>query len=330
VKTALGERSFSTVNRVEIDHLNGAGADPDEPWQRRRVATRRSFRVLSEHAGLRLDQAISIHLSDISRALARRVLSEGGVFVDKKRVKIAGRSVRAGQAIDVFVESERSSAATDAPLELTVLLETADYVVVDKPTGMFSAPTPATDQKDVLAALDRRDKAAGQSGEYFLVHRLDRPTSGLMLVAKNKGAAAHLSEQVAARRMKRRYEAFLLGSLTEEVSVTTPVEQKEAHTDFAPLRDRAGITWVSAELGTGRMHQVRIHATSLGMPVLGDSKYGRSLARRAPLRPPRLALHAAELTFIDPSTRQVIRLDCPMPPDLLDYWKRLPEPAGDC
>lgn len=293
------------------------------------MVSRHTFQVRAEHDGLRLDQAISAHLPEVSRTLARKVLREGGVFVDKKRVKIAARTVRPGQRVEIYVSlAARVPQTQSAEVELPIVRETDDYVVVDKPSGMFSAPTPATDQRDVLAYLTRQSQTP--NGELFLVHRLDRPTSGLMVVAKSKSAAAHLSKQVASRTMKRRYEAFLFGSMESATTAAGSIEGKEAQTDFAPLASRGPLVWVSAELKTGRTHQVRIHAEELGAPICGDSKYGRSTLRRLAFRPPRLCLHAAELRFLDPTTNELVRLESPLPPDLLDFWERLPDPDDHC
>jgi 23S rRNA-/tRNA-specific pseudouridylate synthase len=130
--------------------------------------------------------------------------------------------------------------------------------------------------------------------------------------------------------MKRRYEALLVGKLEEPETVREPIGGKEAITDFAPLRRRGPLTWVSAELHTGRTHQVRIHATARGTPIIGDSKYGRALSRDLSVRPPRLALHAVELSFTDPSEEKILRFASPLPGDLQTYWDALPDPDPSC
>lgn len=251
------------------------------------------------------------------------------MFVDRSRVKIAGRKVRCGQAVELFVAEDRERArTTEFAHELILVSETADFVVVDKPSGLYSAPIPESDQQDLLAHLKRRSNET--EGEFFLVHRLDRPTSGLMVVAKTRAAAAHLSDQVASRRMKRRYEALLVGRLDQPETVSHPIDGKEAITEFAPLQQRGPLTWVSAELRTGRTHQVRIHATARGTPIVGDSKYGRALSRGVSVQPPRLALHAVELSFLDPAEGKVVRFSSPMPEDLQTYWERLPDLDPTC
>jgi 23S rRNA pseudouridine1911/1915/1917 synthase len=235
--------------------------------------------------------------------------------------------VRTGQQIEVNLASAlaRKEIDTAAP-EIPIVKMTSDFIVVDKPSGLFSAPTPESDANDLLHFLKKTLEQTKESNtELFLVHRLDRPTSGLMVLARNKKAAAYLSEQVAEHSMTRRYQAVLVGSLPETVVQTSLIDGKEAETTFTPLETRGPATWVSARLGTGRTHQVRIHADALSAPVAGDSKYGRSLQRALTTRPPRLALHACELTFRDPATQNVLQLASPWPRDLAEWWGILPD-----
>jgi 23S rRNA pseudouridine1911/1915/1917 synthase len=277
-------------------------------------------------AGFRLDQAIAAELPQVSRTLAKKVLGEGGVFVDRKRVKIAGRLVQEGQTVEVNVAGELLQERPPLPeLELFVVSESSTFFVVDKPSGMLSAPSPETDQHDVLAHLAKRSPSG-----VFLVHRLDRPTSGLMVVAKSAKSAAHLSEQVATHAMKRSYEALIFGSLEKQETVSSAIDEKEAITHFSPLQKYGDVSHVRADLETGRTHQVRIHATHRGTPILGDSKYGRALTRKVSPRAPRLALHARRLVFQDPENDQMVEFESEFPEDLRAYLKLLPPPGSDC
>lgn len=325
---------------IEFDTTNGrfclcrnvgatSGAAGPGSWHLRTVNQRHRFRVDAPGAGLRLDQAISAGLPDVSRTLAKRVLLEGGVFVDRKRVKVASRLVREGQWVEVHVAAPSQKEAKPS-YELPVLHESASYLVVDKPSGLCSAPTPESDMQDVLALLKRRAATKGDAGDLFLVHRLDRPTSGLMVVAKTKAAAAHLSLQAASHQMQRIYDALLFGTLAEKVTITEPIEDREAVTTFTPLASYAVATRVRAELLTGRTHQVRIHATHMGTPILGDSKYGRSLTRKHTPRPPRLGLHARTLAFLDPDSEKVVEFHSDFPEDLAAYERLLSPQGGDC
>ncbi len=289
------------------------------------------FQVLSTHNGLRIDQAISAHLPEVSRGLAKKTLDAGGVFVDKKRVKIAARIVYKGQQVEVNLPQVAVLKALKStqPTTITLVEQTEMYLIVDKPSGVFSAPTQETDQNDLLHFLrmqlnikevTSRDK---EEQSLYLVHRLDRPTSGLMVLARTKAAATELSAQLVSRQMSRQYLALLVGSVPDEISVEKRIQEKEARTDFVLKEFAGGLSLVEAKLQTGRTHQVRIHAEHLSAPVAGDSKYGRRLQRVLPSRPPRMALHASVLELIDPTTGRPKRFESEFPPELTTWWRSI-------
>lgn len=296
------------------------------------MARRHEAVVGPAQAGLRIDQAMAQLIDGLSRTRAKALLAAGSVSLDKKRVKVAGRIVQAGQRLVVFDSDELvSQAAGNVLLPLPVVSLTPDYVVVNKPSGMFSAPTPESDRGDVLDVLKRHLQEQGQAADLFLVHRLDRPTSGLMVVARNRSWAAHLSAQVADHSAGREYFAILSGQLKENIAVREPIEGRDAVTHFEPIEERAGLSLVRARLETGRTHQVRLHALELGMPVLGDSKYGRQEQRRALsglARAPRLALHATRLCFLDLSGKS-IEFESPLPEDLDAYFQAVSAPSQE-
>lgn len=286
----------------------------------------RSFRFRTdEHdLGKRLDQVIPRHVESLSRTKTRNVLAWGGVFVDGQRTKIASRLMRADQELVVHVsaaleQTEQREQEEEELLQITPLFEDAHLLIVDKPSGVFSAPTPESDRNNLWAVLER---ARGR--KIHLVHRLDRPTSGLMVFAKDARAAAALSELFQEHRITRSYFAVLTGPLEESVlDVETPLEGRAAHTRFTLLERKPTASLVRAELFTGRTHQVRLHAESLGHPIAGDSKYGRRQQRLLPLRPTRLALHAEHLGFLHPEGHPV-SWSSPLPGELADYWTKLP------
>jgi 23S rRNA pseudouridine1911/1915/1917 synthase len=250
------------------------------------------------------------------------------VFLDRKRVKVAGRIVRAGQVIEVNLgDFAPMTTGREESVLVPVVHQTDDYVVIDKPSGLFSAPTPESDRNDVLAFLRQQlgtADAPRSITDLHLVHRLDRPTSGLMVIAKTSTAAAHLSAQMASREMTRRYAAILCGQIEAQVEVDQFIEDRPAQTVFTLVEQRARACLVEAELRTGRTHQVRIHANHLHAPVAGDSKYGRSRARLLDVRAPRLCLHASQLRFVDPKngTQQVFH--SPLPEELAKWFHSLP------
>lgn len=291
------------------------------------MANSHRFTVTKDDDGLRLDQAIAKNVQTVSRTLAKKLLTEGGVFVEKKRTKVAGRIVREGQRVEVHVGEHVTSSESDArPIEIPIVELTSSYVVIDKPSGVFSAPTPESDRNDAMAFVARSLRERGEAdAALYLVHRLDRPTSGLMVFARTKAGAASLSEQLAEKSAGRHYDALLVGEMAEETTVEAPLEGKSAETRFVPREGRGGVTWVEAMLKTGRTHQVRLHAEHLGTPVCGDSKYGRREQRALVSRPPRMALHASRLTFRDPETGVMREFSCPLPDDLAIWFKSLPD-----
>ncbi len=289
------------------------------------------FTIKSEDQGLRLDQAIAKNVEEVSRTLAKKLIAEGGVFLQKKRVKVAGRIVFEGQRVEVNVGRELSASLGESESVAIPIVElTASYVVVDKPSGVFSAPTRESDRNHLLAYLAEELEKRGEHTELYLVHRLDRPTSGLMVMARTKAAAATLSAQLSDKSATRHYLAIVAGRLAESAEVREPIEGKDAATDFVPRESRKGATLVFATLHTGRTHQVRLHAEHLGTPVAGDSKYGRRAQRDLHARPPRMALHATELQFSDPESGEKRMFSSPLPVELALWFKSLPDPAEGC
>lgn len=278
----------------------------------------------------RLDQAIALNFSGVSRGQAKKWIALGSVFLDGKRVKVQSRIVSAGQEISLTrLESEQISIMQAAQPTIDIIYEDDDCFVVNKPSGVFSAPTPETDQNDLLHFFKEQQP--------FLVHRLDRPTSGLLLLAKTKQAAAHFSAALQNRSLKRTYHAIVCGSLPAKMTaapflVDFPLKQKEAVSHFKLLERVSATTPIAKmaiQLSTGRTHQIRAHAELLGCPVAGDSKYGRQQSRAVlaalslqPLRPPQLCLHAAEIRFSTPSGNE-LALECPWPDSVTLFWEAL-------
>lgn len=293
------------------------------------MAQRFEFTVSTEQSGRRLDQVIAAEVERLSRTLTRRVVAAGGVFVDKKRVKVAGRLLHTGQRVVVhFNEQLHASPISVAPPEIPIVALSTGHVVVDKPSGMFSAPTPESDRNDLTFALAAQLKKEGLDDELFVVHRLDRPTSGLMVLARTRSEAAVLSEKMESHTIHRDYLALVLSPTSDAASIDTPIDGRTAKTHFTVLEQRGPVSLIQAKLETGRMHQVRIHAEAWGSPILGDSKYGRSLLR-ARLREqnihlnsiPRLALHACRLAW-ETSEGVPVTYQSPLPADLLEFWNQ--------
>ena len=222
---------------------------------------------------MRLDQAIAARYPNISRRKARELIAARRVLVNERAVSIASREVDA---------ADRIAIVEDAP-ELAIIREREEWIAVDKAAGMPTQPTRDREQRSLEELLRLRFR------EIWLVHRLDTPTSGVVLFARSAAAAAKLSALFANGEIRKTYLAILDGAMNEERVVDTPVQGKNARTTFRPIRVDGNTTLVEAIIETGRTHQIRIHAQSIGHPVAGDRRYG-SGGRAA-----RLMLHAWKL-----------------------------------
>ncbi len=297
------------------------------------VGERIRFEVEPADAGLRLDQLLARRIADLSRRKARLVIDIGGVFVDRTRVKVAGRTLRAGQQVEVVLggalerasttlgEVGRAADASRAPAYRLVFEDEA-ILIVEKPAGLVTAPTPESDRGDLFDQLRRRG-----TGPVFLVHRLDLPTSGLLVFARSEAANRVLGAAFARHDVDREYVAVVAGVFAQAQTIDRPIAGRRAVTHVTPAKllhqepDRA--TLLTVRLETGRSHQIRIHLAGLGHPVLGDGQHGGEVARRYPLPPPRLALHARLLGFSHPSSGERVRFEAPLPEDLAGWLATL-------
>ncbi len=289
-----------------------------------RPTTSTTFCVPPEAEGLRLDQCLARYVPSLSRRTARVALSIGAVFVDRKRVKVASRSVRRGQQITVHLkgaferalaQSAPHAAAPSLKLEAPrILHEDEELVVLDKPAGMLAAPTPESDLNNVQAWLQQR---APSRTRVYVVHRLDLQTSGVMVYAKTERANRHLSELFRLHDLRRCYAVFAEGQVSwKEQLVELPLHGRRAVTRFQREARLPRFTRLRAELETGRTHQIRLHLLALGHPVLADARY----SKRRPWHPPRVALHATLLEFrhLDGRSRH---FETPLPDDLETWYQ---------
>jgi 23S rRNA pseudouridine1911/1915/1917 synthase len=272
-----------------------------------------AFVTTAEDEGSRLDQVIAKHLPQLSRRKARAVIDAGGVFVDRARTKVASRPLKAGQRVEVNLGSE---ARDEAPLEPAIVFTDDHLIIADKPAGLVTAPTPESDRGDLLDQLKK------QFGEVYLVHRIDMPTSGLLVFARTRDANKKLGDAFAEHRIEREYRAVAIGAVAAQ-TIDRPIEGRRAVTHVAPIEPLAGATLISARLETGRTHQIRIHLAGAGHPLAGDSQHGGETSRTFTPRAPRLALHAAVLGFTHPATGEQVRFESALPGDLAAWITRL-------
>lgn len=289
--------------------------------------------VLEMDSELRLDVLVA-RLAGISRTQAATLIANGHVTVDDRRERSSYRAT-AGERVDVAVPPPPGREIIGESIPLRIVHEDDDILIVDKDAGMVVHPAPGHWTGTLVHALvGRGSDLSDESGEERagIVHRLDKDTSGLLLVAKTDRAHRALSAAIAARRVVRRYAALSWGHLSSErLTVEAPIGRdphdrkrmaivqagRAAKTDFVRLARFDSAELLRAHLHTGRTHQIRVHLASVGHPVVGDDTYGGGGGRRLVRLPARRQfLHAAWLRFQHPTTHAAMDVRAPLPADL--------------
>ncbi len=283
-------------------------------------------------AGTRADRFVA-DAAGLSRSYVQRLITEGRLTSGGAAIK-ANAVLRAGDELELDVPEVRALELEAEAIPLTVVYEDDDLLIIDKPAGLVVHPAPGHASGTLVnALLARRGSFGGIAGvaRPGIVHRLDRDTSGLIMVARNDAAQAHLMAQLKARRVKKTYLALVAGSVGAAVGrIEAPIGRDPRHrTRMAVVADgRASVTgyrvrerfegWTLLELDlvTGRTHQIRVHLAAIGHPVAGDPVYATGLARRGPEGLGRLFLHAWRLELMAPSGDRLIRAEAPLPDDL--------------
>jgi len=297
-----------------------------ERWQRHTVD--------ADEAGSTLQDVLT-GVMGVSRRRIQKLTRSRGILLGG-RPAFLGRKVRAGDVVSVRATDAEGPTLDPVEMPLSILFEDEALLVVDKPAGVLVHPTAPHHRATLAHGIAHHLAARGESGRVRPVHRLDRDTSGLLLVAKSAMAHAALDRQLRDGGIRREYLAWVAGRpAADEGRVDAPVGRKPGEPrlravredgDPAATRYRVAGTGehgavLEIELETGRTHQIRVHLTHLGHPILGDIAYG---GPRIP-RLTRAALHAERLTFVHPVTGEAVRLDAPVPEDLA--WLGLPGSA---
>ncbi|MGA8622660.1 MAG: RluA family pseudouridine synthase [Candidatus Sulfotelmatobacter sp.] len=306
--------------------------------------------VAAEDAGTRLDQFLAGRLEAVSRARVQEMIAEGKVLVNDAAAK-ASLKLRDGERVTVLAEAQRPPLKAIAEgIPLDIVYEDDDLAVINKPAGMMvHAGAGATDDARnrgtlVNALLHHLGNLSGVGGPLRpgIVHRLDKETSGLIVVAKNDEAHRSLSAQFAAREVKKKYVALVhgwlkkdSGTLAQSISrdpvrrtrMTTRAKGgRTAVTHYRVVRrldTKFGkFTLLDVKIDTGRTHQIRVHVAAVGHPVVGDTMYGaprQARGKSAAISLPRNFLHSAELEFRHPRSGETIALKSELPDELQDF-----------
>ena len=307
-----------------------------------------TLEVRAAEGGVRLDVFVAHHTS-LARSQIEKLAKQGKVRVNGRPAK-PGRKLEPGERVEVQLPAEVEATPRPERRPLAILFEDEHVIVLSKPPGLAVHPGAGRAEGTLVNALLAHvpTLAGGESFRPGIVHRLDRDTSGVMVVAKTPEAYEGLSRQVRDREMERRYLALAWGVIREDrllvavpiarhevertrmAAVTAPEEGRTVRTAVTDLRVQvrfAHMTLVEAKLLTGRTHQIRVHLTHVGHPVVGDPVYGKRVAKRLELELdaptlalvralPGQALHAQSLTFRHPITGQQMSFSCPPPPEM--------------
>ena len=300
--------------------------------------------IIAEESGERIDALLARTIEDLSRSAAQRLIEQGAVLIEGRAVQKNTRC-QAGDRITVTMPTTEEIDLVPQDLPLDVMYEDDDLIVVNKARGMVVHPAPGHPDGTLVNALlwHCGDSLSGIGGEKRpgIVHRIDKDTSGLLIVAKNDFAHQALSAQLADRSLSRVYEAVVRGRLREESGIIDrpigrhPTDRKRmaivertgrpAVTHWEVLTRYNGYTQIRCRLETGRTHQIRVHMATIGHPLLGDGVYGAPSPEKGLEGQ---CLHARELKFVHPRTGEHVHLVTELPTWFTDVLARLgPETA---
>jgi 23S rRNA pseudouridine1911/1915/1917 synthase len=298
-------------------------------------ATSPATDLLADRPGERLDVFVVRSLPELSRARVQRLIADAAITVDGRAARPALK-LEPGQHVRVDIPPPQPAQAHPESIPLDIIYEDADILVVNKPAGMTVHPAPGHSSSTLVnAILAHCDDLSGIGGvaRPGIVHRLDRDTSGVILVAKNDSAHNALARQLKDRTVEKTYVALVEGTpQPPEGVIDAPIARdprnrqrmaivengRDAITRYRVIERFDGASLVEALPKTGRTHQIRVHLAAIGHPIIGDKLYGR-----ASTLVPRQFLHAQRIAFAHPSSGEQMELEAPLAPDLQAALDRL-------
>lgn len=295
--------------------------------------------IIITESGMRADKAISAALPELSRSAVQNLIAGGHVFWDGKPVAKSAK-LPLGSVLVVEIPPARPLDVRPENIPLDIVYEDGDLLVVNKPKGMVVHPAAGNYDGTLVNALLHHcgDSLSGINGVIRpgIVHRIDKDTSGLLIVAKNDTAHRHLAEQIKAHSFTREYRAVVYGRIREDGTVDAPIARhpqdrkrmavqqspnaREAVTHYFVTRNFTGFTQLRLRLETGRTHQIRVHMAYIGHPVAGDPVYG---PKKVIASLHGQCLHAGLIGFIHPRTGAYMEFEAPLPPYFTDFLRTL-------
>lgn len=302
------------------------------------MENKRSFKV-EEKAGLRIDRYLAEELPEFSRSYIQKIIKDGGVSLQGKPLK-TNYKVNPGDVIELTLPPVVELEVQPEKLPLDILYEDKDVIFVNKPKDMVVHPSAGHTSGTLVNGLlyHCKGELSGINGVMRpgIVHRIDKDTTGVLIVCKNDHAHGKVAEQLKEHSITRRYRAVVCGNLkTDEGTVDAPIGRhpvdrkrmavvsrggKRAVTHYRVLERFGNYTYVECELETGRTHQIRVHMASIGHPLLGDEVYGRG---KSSFGLQGQVLHAMVLGIVHPSTREYLEVEAPLPEYFTELLEKL-------
>ena len=298
----------------------------------------KKYTVKKEQANIRLDKAVSLLDKELSRMEVQRLIEEGDILVADKKEKPSYK-VKEGDLITVRRKPPKEIEMKAQEIPIEVIYEDDDIIVVNKPKGMVVHPAVGNLDGTLANAIMAicKDSLSGIGGQIRpgIIHRLDKDTSGILIVAKNDQAHIDISNQIKNRETCKKYIALVRGEVKEnEATIDMPIGRstkdrkkmavtkkgKEAVTHFKVIKRYKGYTLLEIKIDTGRTHQIRVHLAEIGYPIVGDMVYSNG---KNPFGITGQCLHAKSIEFIHPRTKEKMHLEAPLPKYFEEVLKKL-------
>lgn len=310
------------------------------------IETNKVLKVPEALSGQRIDLALTAMLSGVSRSKIKTSILDGRVLLNEEIVSKLNTKIHGGEVIEITFIEEEVVETIPQEINLDIVDEDADFIVVNKTPDLVVHPGAGNKTNTLLNGLLFKFPELKKLPRGGIVHRLDKDTSGLMVVAKNEKSLFNLSNQISNRTVTRIYQAFVVGKISKSGKIDEPIGRhpsnrqkqsvlssgKEAITHYSLEVTYGNYSHLFLRLETGRTHQIRVHLSHLGFPIIGDPLYGRkrrfakstdSKLREVIEQFPRQALHASSLGFLHPSTNKKIEFTIELPKDIKNLEAKL-------